>query len=179
MRTIVALLLLVCSAAFAHADTPAFKFGGEAFIKKFEVKGRAPNAQIEFGLAGETLEGWTKLLTLHAFATSGNDANRAVANLASLVRQRYKTSNYKVINNPKTAEAIIDFLIPMPNSDLHEFNVFKYAPAGKELVALQFAYRVDLMEIGVDAMRAFRQRAIQEMAAYDMAPVKAFFGKSQ
>jgi len=179
MRTIITLLFLACSAAFAHADTPAFKFGGEAFIKKFEVKGRAPNAQIEFGLAGESLEGWTKLLTLHAYATSGNDANRAAANLANLVRQRYKTSNYKVINNTKTAEAIIDFLIPVPNSDLHEFNVFKYAPAGKELVALQFALRVDLLKVGVDAMRAFRERTIQEMAGYDMAPVKAFLGKSQ
>jgi hypothetical protein len=83
-----------------------------------------------------------------------------------------------VVTNPKTAEAIIDFLIPVPNSALMEFNVFKYAPAGNELVALQFAQRVKLGEIDADALRGIRERAIKEMAEYRMEPVKAFFGKN-
>ena len=163
----------------AYADTPSFTFGGEKYIQKFEVKGRAPNAQIEFGLAGEPLKEWTKLVTLHSFTKNGNDATRAAATLANLVRERYKGAKYKVITNPKTSEAIIDFLIPVANSELMEFNVFKYTPAGGELVALQFARRVKLGEIDGEEFAEIRKRAIDEMASYEMTPVKVFFGKPQ
>lgn len=179
MRRLFAILFLLAFVLPASADTPTFKFGGESFIKKFEVKGRSPNAQIEFGLANEKLEAWTKLLTLHAFTTSGNDATRAAAILANFIRERHQGAKYKVITNPKTAEAIIDFLIPVPNSELMEFNVFKYTPAGKELVALQFARRVKLGEIDGAELAEIRQNAIQEIAKYEMEPVKAFFGKGQ
>jgi hypothetical protein len=177
MRRLLALLFLCAATAFAVADTPAFTFGGERYVQKFEVKGRAPNAQIEFGLANEPIEGWTKLLTLHSFTKNGNDAARAATVLANLIRERHKGARYRVITNPKTSEAIVDFLIPVPNSELMEFNVFKYAPAGNELVALQFAQRVKLGEIDADELRAIRARALDAMANYEMAPVKAFFGK--
>jgi hypothetical protein len=78
-----------------------------------------------------------------------------------------------VIANPRTPEAIIDFLIPVPNSDLMEFNVFKYTPAGNALVALQFVRRVRLGEIDAE----IRRRAINEMVQYEMGAVKAYFGK--
>ena len=178
MRALTAfLLLLVCSLSTANAQ--AFKFGGEEFVQKFEVKGRAPNRQVEFGLASESLERRTKLVTVHAFATNGNDAMRAAANLANLIRERHKGAKDAVINNPKTAEAIIDFLLPVPNSELMEFNVFKYAPAGNELVALQFAQRVKLGEIDATELRAIRERAIKEMADYEMSAVRAYFGKTR
>ena len=177
MRHLLALLFLCAATAFAAADTPAFTFGGERYVQKFEVKGRAPDAQIEFGLVGESLEGWTKLLTLHSFTKNGNDAARAVTVLANLIRERHKGTKYGVISNPKTTEAIIDFLLPVPNSELMEFNVFKYAPAGNELVALQFAQRIKLGEVDADQLRAIRAKALDAMANYEMAPVKAFFGK--
>lgn len=174
---IVALLVLV-TGLFAHAAPGAtLKFGGEDFVQKFEVKGRAPNAQVEFGLAAEPLKDWTKLVTLHSFVKNGKDAQRAAATLANLVRERYKGAKYRVITNTKTGEAIIDFLIPVPNSELMEFNVFKYAPAGDELVAFQFAQRVKLGEIDADELRGIRERAIGEVTNYDMGGVKAFFGK--
>jgi hypothetical protein len=44
-------------------------------------------------------------------------------------------------------------------------------------IALQFAQRVKLGEIDADELRKIRERAVDEMAAYDMAPVKAFFRK--
>ena len=83
-----------------------------------------------------------------------------------------------MISNPKTAEAMIDFLIPVPNSELMEFNVFKYTPAGNELVALQFARRVKLGEIDADELREIRKNALDELARYEMQPA-AFFGKTQ
>jgi hypothetical protein len=177
MKPFAALLLLLCSVALAVAEQATFRFGGDTYVKKFEVQGRAPNAQVEFGLAGEPIESWTRLVTLHAFSQSGNDAGRAAATLANLIRERHKGAPCRVVTNPKTAEAIIDFLIPVPNSELMEFNVFKYTPAGNELVALQFARRVKLGEVDADELHAIRERAIGEVAQYDMTAVKAFLGK--
>jgi hypothetical protein len=176
MRAITTLLFLIFAVSFASAEPAAFDFGGEHFVKKFDAS-KPPNAQVEFGLPGESIEAWTQLVTLHAFPNGGNDAMRAAANLADLIRQRYPTAKYKVINNPKTSEAIIDFLLPVPESAMMEFNVFKYAPAGDGLVALQFARRVKLGEIDAQELSAIRQRAIKEMADYEMGPVKAYFGK--
>lgn len=179
MKKILALLVLITSVSFAGADAPSFQFGGERFVKKFEATGGAPNAQVEFGLENETLKDWTRLVTIHSFPQGGNDAMRAAANLANLIRQRHKGAKYTVITNPNTSETIIDFLIAVPNSELMEFNVFRYTPARNELVALQFARRVKLGEIDAEELSDIRQRAINEMAQYEMAPVKAYFGKAR
>jgi hypothetical protein len=176
MRAITTLLFLMLAGALANAEPAAFDFGGEHFVKKFDAS-KAPNAQVEFGLSAERIEAWTRLVTVHAFPNGGNDAMRAAANLADLIRQRYPGAKYKVISNPKTSEAIIDFLLPVPNSELMEFNVFKYTPAGNGLVALQFARRIKLGEIDAEELSDIRQRAINEMAAYEMGPVKAYLGK--
>jgi hypothetical protein len=45
-------------------------------------------------------------------------------------------------------------------------------------VALQFARRFKLGEIDGEELREIRQRAIAEMAQYEMKPVKAHFGKA-
>jgi hypothetical protein len=176
-RKILALLFLFTSVSFANAEVPAFDFGGDHFVKKFKVPNLAPNQQVEFGLETETLIVCTMLVTIPSFARNGNDAMRMAAGLANLVRERYRGAKYKVVNNPKTPEAIIDFLIPVPNTELMEFNVFKYTPVGNELVALQFARRVKLGEIDGEELAEIRQSAIEEMAQYEMGPVKAYFGK--
>lgn len=176
MRTIAALLFLLCTLSFACAQAPSFTFGGQTFVKKFDAS-KAPNSQVEFGLASEPIENWTRLVTVHAFPNGGNDAMRAATNLANLIKQRYPGAKYKVIGNPKTSEAIIDFLLPVPNSDTMEFNVFKYTPAGNGLVALQFARRVKLGEIDAEELSDIRQRAIKEIADYEMGPVKAYVAR--
>jgi hypothetical protein len=176
MRAIITLLFLMLAVSFASAEPATFDFGGERFVKKFDAS-KAPNAQVEFGLSVESIEAWTRLVTVHAFPNGGNDAMRAAADLANLIRQRYPGAKYKIINNPRTSEAIIDFLLPVPKSEMMEFNVFKYAPAGDGLVALQFARRVKLGEVDADELSGIRQRAIKEMAAYEMGPVRAYFGK--
>jgi hypothetical protein len=177
MKPAIVLLLLLCAAALAHADAPTFVFGGETYVKKFEVQGTAPNAQVEFGLATESLEDWTRLVTLHSFTQSGNDPERAAAALANLVRENYKGAPLRLMASPQSTEAIIDFLISAPNSNVMELNVFKYARAGDGLVAFQFARRIKFGEVDGAALRDIRERAINEIAPYDMGPVRAFFGK--
>ena len=81
------------------------------------------------------------------------------------------------ISNTGTSEAIIDFLLPVPKSEMREFNAFKYTPTGNRLVALQFARRVKLGEIDAKELSDIRQRVIKEMLDYEMGPVKAYFGK--
>jgi hypothetical protein len=58
-----------------------------------------------------------------------------------------------------------------------EFNMLKYVPAGDGLVALQFARRVKLGETDAEELSGIRQRAIKEIVAYEMGPVKMYFGK--
>jgi hypothetical protein len=179
MRSILAGILLLVSLATAQAQDATFKFGGEPFVHKFETRGSQLYRQVEFGLADEPIEQWSKLVTIYSFPKGGNDAARAAARLASLIRERHKGAKYKVITNRKTAEAIIDFLLPVPDTELMEFNVFKYTPVGNELVALQFARRVKLGDIDGAELREIRERAIREMANYDMVQVKVYFGKAQ
>jgi len=41
-----AFLLTAGSLSSAQAQVPAFRFGGEQFVQKFDVKGLAPNRQV-------------------------------------------------------------------------------------------------------------------------------------
>ena len=59
-----AAFLLMTGSLSSAQGSRTFRFGGEQFVQKFDVKGIAPNRQVEFGLSNETLEGWTRLVTL-------------------------------------------------------------------------------------------------------------------
>ena len=63
-----------------------------------------------------------------------------------------------MIKNKDKGDAIIDFLTWAPDSDVMEFNVFKYARAeyGPGLVALQYAQRFKLGDMSVEQFRALR-----------------------
>ena len=59
--------------------------------------------------------------------------------------------------------------------DVVEFNVYKYAPAGKGLVAAQFAYRFNHGEQDASEVKELRQRAARVMTDFDMTAVKSYF----
>lgn len=178
MRKILALLLLLLSTSLAAAETASVTFDGERFVKKHEVSGNPAAVMVEFGLEGESLPGWNKLVSLHSFPRGGNDAPRAAANLMKLVKDRYQDAPVQLLTNDKTSEAVIDFLISAPGSDVVEFNVFKYAPVGNEIIALQYARRFKRGEFDAKGFDALRQRAVDEMARYEMTPVRTYFRKS-
>jgi hypothetical protein len=69
---------------------------------------------------------------------------------------------------PKGAEALVDFVAKAPNSDVLEFNVFKYgrAPDGRGIVAFQFARR--FRGLDPEDVRTLCERWIAEAAGFDL-----------
>jgi hypothetical protein len=176
MRGLVVVLCLALAPVLARAQGHAITFDGQAYVKKYEAE-QAHDRFTEFGLDGETLDTWTKLVTFHSFPQSGNDAKLEAGNLIKFIRQRDPAVRFGLIENPLTKEAIVDFLLSPKDSEIVEFNVFKYAPApdGVGLIAAQYNFRFKLGEVDGEEMKKIRQRAIDEMAKFDMAAVRAHF----
>ncbi|MEO8420924.1 MAG: hypothetical protein ABI457_06995 [Hyphomicrobium sp.] len=186
MRLLSIFAALVATIALARAETPAVEFGGERFTLNFEDQatqedGSRGDGLAEFTLPGETVEDWSKLFAFHAYPEMGDDPVAAVKLVGKVVKETNKDANFAIVENEKTGEAIIDFLTWAPESDVMEFNVFKYARAadGKGLVAMQYAQRIKLGDIDVEGMRALRTRTVDEMAAEDIGQAQTYFAKKQ
>jgi hypothetical protein len=182
MRLLPVLIALVACVSLARADTPSVEFGGERFTLNFEDQATEADGQpgeglAEFTLAGETVDDWSKLFAYHAYPGVPADPVAAVEMLGKVVKENNKDANYAVIANDKTGEAIIDFLTWAPESDVMEFNVFKYARAAKGpgLIALQYAQHIKLGDLDVEGIRALRQRAVADMAATKISLAQDYF----
>ena len=186
MRLLSLLAVLLASVSLARADTPAVVFGDDRFTLAFEDQATLPDGEAgdgiaEFTLAGETVDDWSKLFAFHAYPEMGDDPLAAVETVGKVVKETNKDANYAIVTNDKTGEAIIDFLTWAPESDVMEFNVFKYARSadGRGLVAMQYAQHIKLGEIDVEGMRALRQRTVDEMATEDMTQAQDYFAKKR
>jgi hypothetical protein len=182
MRLLSIFVALVATLSLARAAVPAIEFGGERYVLNFEDQatledGRPGEGLAEFTLPGETVEDWTKLFAYHAYPEMGDDPVAAVQMVGKVVKETNKDANFAIVENEKTGEAIIDFLTWTPESDVMEFNVFKYArdAAGKGLIAMQCAQHIKLGDIDVDGMRALRARLVQEMADKTISQAQAYF----
>ena len=182
MRLLPVLAALLAFVSLARAETPTVEFGGEQYTLNFEDQavlpdGRPGEGLAEFTLAGETVEDWSKLFAYHAYPEMGDDPVAAVKVLGKIVKETNKDANFAIIENETTGEAIIDFLTWAPESDVMEFNVFKYARAanGRGLVAMQYAQHIKLGDLDVEGMRALRTRSVDDMAATDIAQAQDYF----
>jgi hypothetical protein len=186
MRLLSLLAVLLASVSLARADTPAVVFGDDRFTLAFEDQATLPDGEAgdgiaEFTLAGETVDDWSKLFAFHAYPEMGDDPLAAVETVGKVVKETNKDANYAIVTNDKTGEAIIDFLTWTPESDVMEFNVFKYARSAdrRGLVAMQYAQHIKLGEIDVEGMRALRQRTVDEMATEDITQAQDYFAKKR
>jgi hypothetical protein len=183
MRLLSLLAVLLASVSLARADTPAVVFGDDRFTLAFEDQATLPEGDgiAEFTLAGETVDDWSKLFAFHAYPEMGDDPLAAVETVGKVVKETNKDANYAIVTNDKTGEAIIDFLTWTPESDVMEFNVFKYARSAdrRGLVAMQYAQHIKLGEIDVEGMRALRQRTVDEMATEDITQAQDYFAKKR
>jgi hypothetical protein len=179
LRVAVAMLAWV---TLAHAEAPTVEFAGDRYTLNFEDRAQQDNGSpgdgvAEFTLPGETVNDWSKLFAFHAYPEMGDDPVAAVKMVGKVVKETNKDANFAIVENEKTGEAIVDFLTWTPESDVMEFNVFKYARAadGKGLVAMQYAQHIKLGDIDVDAMRALRTRSVQDMADTAISQAQAYF----
>jgi hypothetical protein len=179
LRVAVAMLAWV---TLAHAEAPTVEFAGDRYTLNFEDRGQQENGSpgdgvAEFTLPGETVNDWSKLFAYHAYPAMGDDPVAAVKMVGKVVKETNKDANFAIVENEKTGEAIIDFLTWAPESDVMEFNVFKYARAadGKGLIAMQYAQRIKLGDLDVEGMRALRTRSVQDMADTAISQAQAYF----
>jgi hypothetical protein len=186
MRILPVLAALLASAAMALADARTVEFAGQHYTLNFADQATLPDGQpgeglAEFTLPGETVDDWSKLFAFHAYPEMDVDPLTAVELVGKAVKETNKDANYAVVSNDETGEAIIDFLTWAPESDIMEFNVFKYARAadGRGLVAMQYAQHIKLGDIDVDGMRALRARMVDDMAATNISQAQAYFAGKQ
>jgi len=186
MRVLPLILALIVSssmaAPIAHAASPVVEFEGQRYTLSFEdhttlEDGQMGDAIAEFTLPGETVEDWSKLFAFYAYPQMGDDPAAAVEAVGRAVKEANKDANYAITIDDESGEAIIDFLTWAPESDVMEFNVFKYARAedGRGLIAMQFAQHVTIDGIDVEGMRALRQRAVKDMSDMDVEQAQKYF----
>lgn len=182
MRLLSAAALIATFSLALAADTPSVEFEGGQYSLAFEDQatlpdGQAGNGVAEFTLPGETVDDWSKLFAFHSYPEMGDDPVAAVEAVGKAVKETNKDANFAIIANDKSGEAIIDFLTWAPESDVMEFNVFKYARAadGRGLIALQYAQHIKLGDIDVEGMRELRARSVADMAATDMSQAQKYF----
>ncbi len=184
MRAALGSMLFLASVSCGLAEVPMIDFGGQKYHLDYQDRAKLPNGGFgngvaEFTLPGETVNDWTKLFAFHSYPEAGDNPGLAAATLGKVVKEVNKDANFALTEDPKTGEAIVDFLTWAPDSDVMEFNVFKYARAanGAGLIALQYAQRLKAADMDVADFRALRQRSVEEMARTNVAPAREFFAE--
>jgi hypothetical protein len=182
MRALAPILALLHLAAPACAEDPANDFYGEEYRLGFQDQarredGRPGNAVAEFTRTGETVNDWTKLFAYYSYPDAGEDAMRMAEAVGTEVKRQNPDANYAVNQDGRNGDAIVDFITWEPDSDVLEFNIFKFAPAkfGPGLVALQYAQRIKADDTDGEKLRELRQRMILEMADEDIAQAQDYF----
>ncbi len=182
MRAALVLALVLASVSGAATEEPVIDFGGETYHLDYHDRAKLPDGSFgdgvaEFTLKGETVNDWTKLFAYHAYPGVPENPELAAETLGKTVKENNKDANYALTDVPKSDEAIVDFLTWAPDSDVMEFNVFKYAKTGdgRGLVALQYAQRFKADDLDVAAFRSLRERMVEEMEHTDVGPARDYF----
>ncbi|HEX8664421.1 MAG TPA: hypothetical protein VF744_10370 [Beijerinckiaceae bacterium] len=172
VRIALALLSLLTPVAIAAAAPASIVFDGEELVRKHE-QANAKAGIVEFVPAGESLDGWTQLVGFHAFFDNPGSPKQAGETLTRLTEKRYPGSMSRL--RTKGDEALVDFVLKVPNGDVVECNVFKYGrgPGGRGIVAFQYARRFR----GFDPQdaRVLCGRWMAETARFDLSLVRAAF----
>jgi len=179
MRAICALLWVIVAGSLAFAQTPAVEFGSQRYIKKKEMALRADEISVEFGLEKEPLAAWTRLLTFHWLPNADIKPASAAGTMGKFIEGHAEVLGSRVLDHPKTGEAMLDILYATPKSEVVEFNIYKYALSGtgRGLVAARYAFRFNLGERESTEVRKLKSRAVAQMGKFDMAAVRSYFDK--
>lgn len=172
-RLFSAAVALLAASPLAAADPVPVEFLGETYTAAYSDAAPSGNGLVELVRSGEKVESWSKLVAVHRFSSNTDSPKQAVKTLAAVLKRRDPTAAYGMIENPRTHEAMIDFLASEAGSDTIEFNVFKYArhPSGKGLVAFQFAQRFKVGEVTPEDFSRVRRAAVDATAHLDMGSI--------
>jgi hypothetical protein len=179
---LLAFLAAFVMASLTAAQAQSVTFGGERYSQKYRQNVNAAHSYVELVRDGESLKGWTKLVTLHAFPQA-DDSKAAVEALVQFARQRDKSikmglsTRLGLMADNANGESMFQFFAL--EDDVFEFNVLKFAPAanGGGVVAVQFAHRFRVNEIEADEASRLMKRAVNEMESFDVGPARAAFAR--
>jgi hypothetical protein len=187
MRALLLSLFLAAALVPARAEPMTFDFGGERYRVDYQAQvqqsnGEAGQGIAEFTLKGETVDNWTKLIGYHYYPEQPGDPSQAVANLGQYLKEINKDFTYAIVDSKeKGGDAIIEFMTWEANSEVVEFDVFKYAQAGfgRGLIALQFAQRFRLKDLSVEEFQALRERSVAFMEKADISAMRSYFAEQE
>ena len=172
------LFLILFLGQGAVAQESSINFDNETFTKLFKGRDQNGDKFLEFVRESESFKKWTKLIGLRHQKLPGiaNDPQKAAKGMARVVKMSNPDAQSRVIANPKTSEALIDFLTWPSDRKFMEFNVFRFvrSPDGNAVVSLQIAYRfTDTSAAGINKFREIRKSWINKAVAFDMDKIHA------
>lgn len=135
--SLISATVLLFSASAARADDVIERlsvpgpigFHGDSFALSWTAHPDPDYYKQEYLPAGQSSEHYKAMLLLDANLAQGDV--RAVAAAMVDTLQKRKASdplvNFAVIENPKTGEIILDFIMSSPDGDIVEWNAYRYA----------------------------------------------------
>jgi hypothetical protein len=165
---VLAILALAARAVCAEDKPPkvgqAVQFDGETLTLAYEGEQSGDTIK-EFLPAGQKLDSWTKLAAIREYAGL-DDPLALAAQTVKQLKKDYPLSPSSIIQNPKTGEVIVDFVVWPEDASFVEFNIFKYQkrPDGG-LITQQYALRAYRDQEGfLKGLRPVRERLVELMA---------------
>ena len=187
-----ALALILCAGMPAYAQEPAVErlsvpgpimFGADTYRLSWSSHPSANYYKQEYLPDGQTSERFQQMVLVEATLQEA-DVERVVASQVQWLDKRKATDpvvNYAILKNPKTGEAILDFLLSSDEPKLDyvvEWNAYRYAPLPQKdgkLGVLLFgitrrAYGDDSTNF-LRALKATRPQEIDALAKYALPAV--------
>jgi hypothetical protein len=143
-RRLLAALSLLAGASQAASAQDSIVFDGELYAKVHSERQSEGNRMVQYVREPETLGNWTRSIAFYRYTTIGNDPTRAAVELRERMAAANPGAQARLIVHSVTRDAIVDFLVRLPDNRYLEFNVVRYAKdsGGKGLVAFRFAHRL-------------------------------------
>lgn len=175
MRSFVAGMGIVLGLALAaraeeQPTKQSVRFDGQKLELAYEAQGDEASIK-EFIPQGQQLDNWTALAAIRE-QSGVDDPMEAVSNVVRKLKEDSPQSPFKVIQNEKTGEVIVDFVIWPADGSFVEFNVFKYSKRDSGgIVSQQYALREykDTEEF-LKGLRPVRERLVELMADKGLEP---------
>ena len=127
------------AAETAPAEKKSIEYEGETYFLA-HADATADQALEEYLREGETLENWTKMVSVRAFR-SFDDPKEIVRLFVAALKKQHPDAPYEAARIPETREIMLEFVTWPPDGSYAEINVWKFRKVSAGVVAFQFALR--------------------------------------
>ncbi|AFM11660.1 hypothetical protein [Turneriella parva] len=138
----IAVVFLTCvplAAENAPTEKKSIEYDGETYFLA-HTDATADQALEEYLREGETLENWTKMVSVRAFKNF-NDPKEIVRLFVAALKKQHPDAPYEAARIPETREIMLDFVTWPADGSYAEINIWKFRKVSVGVVAFQFALR--------------------------------------